>query len=77
MEDRHKTSAPGESDSGEIDSITTVVNHSGLAEEVSFWRELIDSQPESMHSSGNLERMYQALALAEYRLAAGFQESCH
>ena len=41
-----------------------------LRSEISFWQELIDSCPKS-HCPESLERMRQALALAESRLAAG------
>jgi hypothetical protein len=43
---------------------------SHLSEEVSFWRELIQTLDESRQSRESLERMRQALALAEYRLAS-------
>ena len=40
-----------------------------LSTEVHFWRELIDSLDEDRQSRESMERMRQALALAEYRLA--------
>jgi hypothetical protein len=43
---------------------------SHLSEEVCFWRELIQTLDESRQSRESLERMRQALALAEYRLAS-------
>lgn len=41
-----------------------------LRSEIAFWQELIDSCPKS-YCPESLERMRQALALAESRLAAG------
>jgi hypothetical protein len=46
-----------------------------LRSEISFWRELIDSCPKS-HCPESLERMRQALALAESKLAGGLNASC-
>ena len=40
-----------------------------LASEIRFWREMIETMGESDHSRESAERMRQALALAEYRLA--------
>ena len=40
-----------------------------LASEIRFWRELIEAMDGSTESRESAERMRQALALAEYRLA--------
>jgi hypothetical protein len=40
-----------------------------LQSEIDFWRSLIESQPRAARSRESIERMQQALALAEYRLA--------
>ena len=42
-----------------------------LGMEIRFWREMIDSLDETKHSRESMERMRQALALAEYRLLTG------
>ena len=57
---------------GQSDGATTseLLTSSHLSEEVCFWRELIQSMDESRQSRESLERMRQALALAEYRLAS-------
>jgi hypothetical protein len=49
---------------------TELLTSSHLSEEVCFWRELIQTLDESRQSGESLERMRQALALAEYRLAS-------
>ena len=41
-----------------------------LQAEIDFWRSLIEAQREPSRSRESAERMQQALALAEYRLAA-------
>ena len=41
-----------------------------LQAEIDFWRSLIEAQREPARSRESSERMQQALALAEYRLAA-------
>jgi len=41
-----------------------------LQSEIDFWRILIEAQREPLRSRESTERMQQALALAEYRLAA-------
>lgn len=41
-----------------------------LQAEIDFWRSLIEAQREPVRSRESAERMQQALALAEYRLAA-------
>lgn len=41
-----------------------------LQAEIDFWRSLIEAQREPVRSRESTERMQQALALAEYRLAA-------
>jgi len=41
-----------------------------LQAEIDFWRSLIEAQHEPSRSRESAERMQQALALAEYRLAA-------
>lgn len=48
-----------------------------LAEEVQFWLELIASLDETSQSNEALERMHQALALAEFRLAAATGNRSH
>ena len=40
-----------------------------LASEIRFWREMIEAMDENAHTRESAERMRQALALAEYRLA--------
>ena len=47
-----------------------------LRSEISFWRELIDSCQES-HCPESLERIRQALALAESKLAASLNAFCN
>ena len=44
-----------------------------LRSEIDFWRQLIDHCQELPQPSGVVERMRQALALAEFRLAALFR----
>lgn len=46
-----------------------MLNEASLRSEIGFWRELIDSCPETQ-SPESIERMSHALALAETRLAA-------
>jgi hypothetical protein len=46
----------------------TGIKESLLRSEIRFWRELIDSLDRKSGSAATLERMQQALALAEYRL---------
>jgi len=41
-----------------------------LQAEIDFWRSLIEAQREPSQARESAERMQQALALAEYRLAA-------
>jgi len=48
---------------------STALNESLLRSEIAFWRDLIDAQNPAGQSRETLERMHQALALAEYRLA--------
>jgi len=43
---------------------------STLLQEVNFWREMLIGVDEVRQSRSSVERMRQALALAEYRLAA-------
>ena len=46
------------------------LNPSLLQAEIDFWRRLIEARREPAQSRESAERMQQALALAEYRLAA-------
>jgi hypothetical protein len=48
---------------------TQALNVSLLRSEIRFWRELIESQAARSQTRDATERMHQALALAEYRLA--------
>jgi len=48
---------------------TQALNESLLRSEIRFWRELIESFGEVPWPRESTERMRQALALAEYRLA--------
>jgi hypothetical protein len=48
------------------------INEALLHSEIGFWQEMIDSSDESM-APDQLERMQQALALAESRLAGLFR----
>jgi hypothetical protein len=41
-----------------------------LQAEIDFWRSLIEAQHEPLRTRESAERLQQALALAEYRLAA-------
>lgn len=45
------------------------LNESLLRSEIAFWRDMIETQNLAGQSHEALERMHQALALAEYRLA--------
>jgi len=59
-------------DSGEFpcDGSGQGINPSLLQAEIAFWRGLIEAQRKPPRSRESTERMQQALALAEYRLAA-------
>ena len=46
------------------------VNEALLRSEIRFWRDLIESLDEQTRTRDSMERMYQALALAEFRLAS-------
>jgi hypothetical protein len=48
---------------------TQTANESLLRAEIQFWRELIESLGAVPQPRESAERMHQALALAEYRLA--------
>ena len=72
MQNKQTTAAPGGGDSS-----AAIHEANKLREEAHFWRELIGSVDENGHSSETVERMRQALALAEYRLAIGSQGGCH
>jgi hypothetical protein len=50
---------------------STNMNDDLLGLEIRFWREMIESLDGTKHSRESMERMRQALALAEYRLLAG------
>lgn len=45
------------------------LEENSLGLEIRFWRDLIDSLDDAANSRETTERMQQALALAEYRLA--------
>lgn len=51
-----------------------IVNEALLRSEVAFWRELIAASDLAVQPSASIERMHQALALAESRLAGLFAD---
>lgn len=65
MQNRHTAEIAGEGDTS-----SALPEYCKLAEEVQFWRGLIASLDEAAQSNERLERMQQALELAEFRLAA-------
>ena len=58
------------SSQSDVATTSDLLNSSHFSEEVCFWRELIQSMDESRQPRESLERMRQALALAEFRLAS-------
>ena len=54
--------------------LTQALNESLLRSEIRFWRELIESLATESQPRESAERMHQALALAEYRLAGFARE---
>ena len=49
---------------------TALASSGQLQQEVQFWRDMLSAPGSAQQSRESLERMKQALALAEYRLAA-------